>query len=155
MSAVKSTSIERCITLSIPFHDADPAGIVWHGRYFKYFELARCELLQAIDYSYRQMADSGYVWPVVDLQARFVRPLEFDQTIRVSARLDEWEYRLRISYVIYDENNTVVARGRTDQAPVDDATGEMLVGCPDIVLKRVKIALSKTAEINKNTTNKD
>ena len=33
----------NCLTASenlrIPFYDLDPGGIVWHGRYFKYFRI--------------------------------------------------------------------------------------------------------------------
>ena len=32
------------VELEVPFHDIDGLGIVWHGNYFKYFELARTEL---------------------------------------------------------------------------------------------------------------
>jgi len=150
VSSDHSSSIQRYVTVKIPFHDADPAGIVWHGRYFKYFELARCELLEAIGYSYRQMAESGYLWPVVDLQVRFVRPLKFEQRIRIRARLDEWEYRLRISYVINDDSENVVARGRTDQAPVREATGELVLGCPEVLRQCVQQARADAAKENGN-----
>jgi len=148
VSSDQSSSIQRDVTIKVPFHDADPAGIVWHGRYFKYFELARCELLEAIGYSYRQMAESGYLWPVVDLQVRFVRPLQFEQRIRVRARLDEWEYRLRISYVISDDSDNLIARGRTDQAPVSEATGELVLGCPEVLRQCVQQAHADAAKEN-------
>ena len=38
------------IELSPAFHDCDPMHVVWHGNYFKYFEIARCALLQRYDY---------------------------------------------------------------------------------------------------------
>ena len=31
--------------LKVPFHDADPMQVVWHGNYIKYFEIARDGLL--------------------------------------------------------------------------------------------------------------
>ena len=30
-----------CDEIKIPFHDLDSGNVVWHGRYFKYFESAR------------------------------------------------------------------------------------------------------------------
>ena len=36
------------VQLEVPFHDVDRLGVVWHGHYFKYFELARTRLLRAI-----------------------------------------------------------------------------------------------------------
>ena len=49
------------ITLAPAFHDCDPMQVVWHGNYFKYFEIARCALLQRYDYDYPQMQESGYL----------------------------------------------------------------------------------------------
>ena len=71
------------VTLEIPFHDLDPAGYVWHGHYAKYLELARCELLKQFDYNYDAMTRSGFLWPVVDLQMRFIKPL--DENIKANA----------------------------------------------------------------------
>ena len=47
------------ITLTIPFYDLDPLEIVWHGNYARYFEQARCALLDKIGYNYNAMKESG------------------------------------------------------------------------------------------------
>ena len=57
--------------LTVPFHDADMMGVTWHGHYIRYMEIARCELLERIGYTYLDMYDSGYAWPVVDLKIRY------------------------------------------------------------------------------------
>ncbi|MGL5028381.1 MAG: acyl-CoA thioesterase, partial [Shewanella oncorhynchi] len=41
--------------MQIPFHDVDSMGITWHGNYLRYFEIARCKLLDELGYNYRQM----------------------------------------------------------------------------------------------------
>ena len=53
--------------IEIPFHDVDAAEIAWHGHYAKYFEIARCKLLDKFDYNYPQMKASGYFWPIIDI----------------------------------------------------------------------------------------
>jgi acyl-CoA thioester hydrolase len=123
--------------LRIPFHDLDPTGVVWHGRYFKYFDLARCALLEEFDYGYEQMKNSGYLWPVVDTSVRFVRPLTLNQEVRVTAILIEWEMRLVMDYRIEDEANRVCTRARTVQVPVDAETFELTLGSPDILIENV------------------
>jgi len=123
--------------LRIPFHDLDPTGVVWHGRYFKYFELARCALLEEFDYSYEKMKKSGYLWPVVDTSVRFVRPLMLNQEVRVTAVLREWEMRLVMDYRIEDEDRQVCTRARTVQVPVDAETFELMLGSPDILIENV------------------
>ena len=121
--------IER--ELVIPFFDLDPMQVVWHGHYVKYFELARCDLLQQIGYDYQQMSDSGYAWPVVDMRIQYVKPLRMGQVIRVQARLRDWEYRLKIDYVISDANSGErLTKGYTTQVAVDLESEEMCLESP-------------------------
>lgn len=128
------------VKLTVPFHDVDMLGITWHGHYCKYLEIARCAMLDKIDYNYMAMIATGYVWPIVDLQLRFVRPARFGQIIRVTAELAEWEYRMKIKYLVADnETDEVLAKGHTIQAAVDAATGEMSYASPDTFLQRLKL----------------
>lgn len=122
--------LQASVTLTVPFQDADPSGAAWHGNYFRYFDLARCALLDRLDYGYRAMAASGLVWPIVDTRVRFLRRVSFDDCLEVTATLEEWQYRLRINYVIHDDDGRRVTEGYTIQVPVDAVTGEMCFGTP-------------------------
>jgi acyl-CoA thioester hydrolase len=126
----------------IPFQDADPAGVVWHGNYFRYFETARLALLEEIDYGYRQMADSGYVWPIVDTRVKFILPIYFDQTIEIKAVLVEWEYRLKVLYEVFAEDGQRATKGYTIQVAVDANTGELCIGSPSELLERINSYLA-------------
>ncbi len=125
-------------TMRVPFHDVDPANVVWHGRYFKYFEEVRRTLLEELDYSYATMMDSGYIWPVVDANVRYVRPLSLDQRFTVTAALKEWELRMVIDYRIRDLDGTLFTKGRTVQVPIDANTMELYVGTPDELMQRIE-----------------
>ncbi len=121
--------IERQIV--VPFFDLDPMQVVWHGHYVKYLELARCDLLDQIGYGYQQMFDSGYAWPIIDLRIKYAKPLRFEQKIRVRAKLVEWEYRLKVSYAIFDsDSGERLTRAHTCQIAVDLATEEMCYESP-------------------------
>ena len=82
---------EAEVVIEVPFHDVDPANVAWHGHYAKYFELARCALLETLAYNYDHMFASGYAWPLVDFHARFIKPLRLKQKARVRVRIVEWE----------------------------------------------------------------
>lgn len=126
------------VELTVPFFDIDLLGIAWHGHYCKYIEIARCAMLDTIDYGYMVMKATDYVWPIVDMQLRFVRPAKFEQRIRVSAELVEWEYRMKIKYLIADaETGEVLAKGHTIQAAVNVASGEMSYASPAIFLEKL------------------
>lgn len=134
------TRRRETVELAIPFHDLDPMDIAWHGNYARYFEHARCALLQSFDYDYPQMRDSGYAWPVVELLVHYARPLRYLQRIAVSAELMEWENRLRIRYEIRDVlTGQRLTRGHTVQVAVDMRTQEMRYISPPVLFHKLGI----------------
>jgi acyl-CoA thioester hydrolase len=136
MTPTHSATVELCV----PFHDLDPAGIVWHGHYAKYFELARCEMLKRFDYNYDRMLESGFIWPVVDMHIRYVRMLRFGQRVRVTATLREWEYRMAIDYLIVDaDSGARLTKGQTVQVAVDARTQELCLMSPPILFDKLGV----------------
>lgn len=91
------------LNYEIPFFDVDSYRVVWHGNYPKYMEMSRCALLNAIGCPYGVMEEHGFFFPIVDLQVKYVKPLVFEQKIIIESFLVEWENRLKISYVIRDQ----------------------------------------------------
>jgi len=132
--------IEAEVVIEIPFHDVDVMRVAWHGHYAKYMEIARCELLEKIDYNCPQMEDSGYAWPVIDMRVRYAQPLRFQQKVRVTASLVEWENRLKVNYLIADaESGQRLTKAYTVQVAVDVASGEMLYASPEILFRKLGI----------------
>ena len=129
------------VDVTVPFHDVDMMAVAWHGHYLRYIELARCALLDRIDYNYPQMEASGYLWPVVDTRLKFIAPLRFDQLIRVCVSVSEYENRLRLEYQILDAESGVRAcKGYTIQVAVAKVSGEMQWLSPPILLQRLGVS---------------
>jgi acyl-CoA thioester hydrolase len=127
--------------IDVQFFDLDPMHIVWHGNYVRYLEIARCALLDTINYNYVQMQDSGYMWPVIDLNLRYIGSAVFGQRIKVRAELVEWESRLKVDYVITDAaSGKRLTRASTTQVAVDIATGEMCFGSPAILFEKLGVS---------------
>ncbi|WP_299776284.1 thioesterase family protein [uncultured Pseudoteredinibacter sp.] len=140
MEKPNSLSIET--TLEIPFHDVDLMGVSWHGHYVKYLEIARCKLLDSIDYNYMQMQESGYAWPVIDMRLRYAKPAKFQQKVKIIATIIEWEHRLKISYLIRDlVSEERITKAYTVQVAVDISNGEMLFASPPALIDRVEANL--------------
>ncbi|WP_340609678.1 acyl-CoA thioesterase [Xenorhabdus bharatensis] len=128
------------VELTVPFHDTDPMGVVWHGNYFRYFEIAREALMEQLNYGYREMIASGYVWPVVDAKIKYRRPIEFGQKIRVQATIKEFENRLKLVYQIFDaESGSKTTTGYTIQVAVAEKTQEMSFVSPNILFERMGV----------------
>ena len=131
------------VRVRVPFFDLDPAGVAWHGRYFQYFELARCELLELVSYSYEDMMSSGILWPIADTSVRYLRPLVLNQEVTVTAYLREWEMRIVIDYRIKDDIGSVYTRATTTQVPVDANTLELLLGSPEFFVDNVRSRMNE------------
>jgi acyl-CoA thioester hydrolase len=128
------------IDLVVPFHDVDMLNIAWHGHYCRYLEIARCAMLEKIGYDYLTMKATGYVWPIVDLHLRYVRPARFGQRLRVRATLQEYEFRMKIQYRVMDaESGEVLVKGHTIQVAVQLDNGEMCYASPPVFLEKLGI----------------
>ena len=129
--------------IRVPFFDVDSMNVVWHGHYVKYLEVARCALLDKLGHNYTDMQASGYAWPVIDLQLRYVRGAEFGQTLNVRANLVEWENRLKISYLISDlATGERLTRASSVQVAVNVASREMQLASPKVFTNAVERMLS-------------
>ncbi len=139
----KDGVLQAEVEMLVPFFDVDSMDVVWHGHYVKYFEVARCALLERIGHNYQQMRDAGYAWPIIDMQLRYMRGARFNQRIVVRADLVEWENRLKINYLIRDaETGERMTRGSTVQVAVEIASGEMLLASPRVFVEAVERALT-------------
>jgi acyl-CoA thioester hydrolase len=138
-----TAALEAEIEVDVPFHDCDPMGVAWHGNYFRYLESARSALLTKIGYNYRDMTASGYLWPIVDAQIKYLKPTAFGQRLRVKAVLAEYENRLKIAYTISDwKSGDCVTKAHTTQVAVEKQSGEMCYCSPQVLLDRVRACMS-------------
>ncbi len=138
MSAVILPSAS--IDIDIPFHDVDVLHIAWHGHYVKYFELARCQLLRQIGYDYPEMKASGYAWPVTECYLKYVRPARYGQLVTVTAKLVEYENRLKIAYLIRDAQTAEkLTQGWTAQVAVDIDSRELQFVTPPVLWQKLGI----------------
>jgi acyl-CoA thioester hydrolase len=126
--------------IDVQFYDLDPMAVVWHGNYVKYLEVVRCVLLNKIGYDYHAMKLSGYAWPIIDMQLRYVGPAVFNQRLKLRAEIVEWENRLKIQYLISDAvTGKRITKATTIQVAVDMSSGEMCFVSPPILLEKLGI----------------
>jgi acyl-CoA thioester hydrolase len=138
----KQGAIAAAVEVTVPFHDVDLAGVVWHGHYIKYLENARWALMDHIGFGLDAMIGSGFLWPVVSVQVKYVRAARYGDRLRVQASLIEWESRLAINYLIVDcKDDARVGRGQTVQVAVEKETGTLQFASPACLVDRVRASL--------------
>jgi len=129
---------ETVVELTVPFHDVDPLGVVWHGHYLKYLELARTALLQPLGLDGDELVATGHRMFISDVRCRHVSPLRYRDRVRVTAWLREWEQRI---YVAYDVHNLASARQAARAHTVlvvTDAEGKLLFEVPELLRARIE-----------------
>jgi len=133
-----SVSIEQ----EVSFPDVDSYRIVWHGNYIKYFEIARCKLLDKIEYTYNDMEKSGYFFPIIDVNVKYIKPLVFGQKFIITATLQEWENKLTIDYTITDKiTNQKLTKGHTSQIAVTISGHITQYQSPNILIDKIEKAM--------------
>ena len=128
--------MQKEIEIIVPFYDLDPMRVVWHGNYLKYMERARCALLDEYSLNYDDMAKLGYAFPVVTVQAKYIKPAIFGQKIIVKITHIPNENFLVFKYEISDANtHDKIFAAETKQMAVDIETGESCFQLPEPFLK--------------------
>jgi len=116
---------EHTIELRVRYAETDAMGIVWHGNYLTYFEVARTESLRAAGIvSYRALEEAGIMMPVVEVGLDFFSPAHYDDVLRVTVRVREPpRARIRFEYEIKNAmDGARVAGGFTVLAFMDAKT---------------------------------
>ncbi len=131
--------ISANVVIKVQFYDLDPMGVVWHGNYARFLEQARFALFEKLSFGYREMSESGFAWPIVDMRIKYVRPIDFSRTITVTATLVEYENRLKVNYIITDaDGGAILTRAHTIQVTVDRASNELCFETPAALVKKVR-----------------
>lgn len=133
--------LSRAVSIDdeVPFHDCDPLFVVWHGRYFEYFEKARQALLRAFNLDIPDVRALGYRMYVTDARCRYVFPMSYGDKVRVTAWFTAFDPLLRVSYKIHNlTHDRKTARGYTVIASTD-ANGKLLTRIPDDVAARLSL----------------
>lgn len=129
--------LETRVELEVPFHDVDPLGVVWHGHYYKYLELARTVLLSSRRLDGQELLETGYRFYIVDARCRYIHPLRYRDKVVVTAWLKEWEHRLVVVYEVHNRTTgRRSARAQTTLATVDHE-GSLLLDTPRALLDRL------------------
>jgi acyl-CoA thioester hydrolase len=128
---------ETSVELEVPFHDVDGLGIVWHGNYFKYFEIARTRLLRSVGLDAGDIIGPRFRFLVVESHCRHTSALRYGDRVKVSAWFGDTRHRIRIVYEAVDlGTGRRAARGHTVLATTD-LDGRLLLETPHGIVQRI------------------
>ncbi|HSO19775.1 MAG TPA: YbgC/FadM family acyl-CoA thioesterase, partial [Desulfosarcina sp.] len=95
------------------YADTDRSGVVYHANHLRYFELGRATLMRDAAYPYREIEESGFVYPIIQVGLDYFRPLAYDDAMCIHTRPSDMErVKLRFDYVItHEDTGEIVCKG--------------------------------------------
>jgi acyl-CoA thioester hydrolase len=130
--------IEHEYSFRVMYPDTDKMGTVHHSNYPKYYETARWELFRSIGIPYQTVEEAGYMLPVIRMNFRFIKTVQYDALLRVKTTLKAIKgVRIWFTYKLYNEQNELVNEAETELAFVEMGTWKPCA-MPEFVLKAIQ-----------------
>jgi acyl-CoA thioester hydrolase len=103
------------------YAETDQMGVIYHGNYFTYFEVARTGFFKHFAYPYKLMEEKGVMLPVVDVSCQYKKPILYDDDIIIRTSIESVKgIRIKMNYqVIRTTSGELLATGTTTHAFVD------------------------------------
>ena len=114
--------------LKVRYAETDQMGIVHHSNYYIYFETAREDFISGAGISYKDMEDIGIMMPLVETQCKYLHGAKYADNLIIEVTLEELSaVKVILQYkVIREEDNILIAKGKTIQTFVDKQTFKIL-----------------------------
>ncbi|HEX5050127.1 MAG TPA: acyl-CoA thioesterase [Planctomycetota bacterium] len=125
------------IEQKIGLHHCDPLGVAWHGRYFEWFEAARTELFASLDLDVPQIRAFGYRMYIVDAHCRYMAPLAYGDTARITAWFVATEPLIRVAYEVHNAATARWSARATTVLATTTHDGTLLATTPPELLGRL------------------
>jgi acyl-CoA thioester hydrolase len=131
-------------TVRVNYSETDQMGVVYHGRYVVWLDIARTEHLRQAGYNYRDLEAGGIRLVVTDLSLRYRQAARFDDLVLIRCWVREIaSRRVVFGYAIEDTASpTLFATAETSLICLDhghklsrlpDGVRQALVAVPDPV----------------------
>ncbi len=127
-------------SLRVRYSETDQMGVVHHGNYAQYFEMARIEWLEELGISYKSLEEQGIMLPVYRLEVNYKKPALFDDQLYIETSLVEKPgVKIDFEYTLKNEAGEVLTTAETTLVFLDAATRRP-IRCPEIILQALGFA---------------
>lgn len=110
--------------IRVRYSETDQMQYVYYGNYATYYEVGRVESLRQLGLTYKELEAMGVIMPVLENHSEFLFPAAYDELLRIVVTITEKPtVRIRFHYEIFNEQETLIHRGETLLAFVNQKTG--------------------------------
>ena len=128
----------------VNFYDTDEMAVVHHANYIRWFEIGRVEYLRSIGITLDDFMRDGFVFPITDVQAKFVSPGHFDEVLCIETTATALtKVKMCFDYRILEkETGRLLVIGHTQNVFTSRATGH-IERLPEKYYKILQAAMEK------------
>jgi len=124
--------------VKVRYAETDQMGVVYHGNYPQYLEIARIDWLESLGISYKSMEEEGIMLPVFELNLKYHKPITFDENLKIETRLQGLpNVKITFDYSIFNEKGEKVTSATSVLVFIDSKTRKP-IRCPKYVLDKLK-----------------
>ncbi|WP_108868276.1 acyl-CoA thioesterase [Aquimarina aquimarini] len=124
--------------LKVRYSETDQMGVVHHGNYAQYLELARIDWLSQLGVSYKTMEENGIMLPVFTLDFKFKKSAFFDDELTVKTSLRKIPTaKIVFDFEIFNEKRELLTTASATLVFVDSKTRKP-IPCPPYLLEKIK-----------------
>ena len=124
--------------VKVRYAETDQMGIVHHGNYAEYLEIARLDWLDELGVSYKSLEKEGIMLPVYELNTKFIKPAYFDDILRIETQLKELpRVKIEFSYQVFNQDEELITTAYTILVFMDSET-KRPIRCPEYILNKIK-----------------
>lgn len=121
----------------IRYGETDQMGVVYHGNYAQYFEIARTEWLRSLGITYKNMENEGIMLPVISLSFKFLDSAKYDDIITINISIKKPPVvKIEFDYEILNERGTLLTTGNSILAFMNMKTRKPMK-CPDYISEKL------------------
>ncbi|MGA8855319.1 MAG: thioesterase family protein [Christiangramia sp.] len=119
--------------VKVRYAETDQMGVVHHGNYPQYLEIARIDWLESLGISYKSMEEEGIMLPVFELKLKYHKPITFDENLKIETRLREApNVKIIFDYSIFNESGEKVTSATSILVFMDSKTRKP-IRCPQYI----------------------
>lgn len=130
--------ISHTTNVRVRYCETDQMGVVHHGNYPQYLEIARIEWLSSLGISYKAIESQGIMLPVVVLNINYCKPAYYDELLTIKTNLVNIpKASIEFEYELYNGKKELITTAYTKLVFVD-AEKRLPIKCPKKILDKLQ-----------------
>lgn len=110
------------------YYETDKMGIIHHSNYIRWFEEARVDMLEFVDYPFERIEQEGIIVPVLSVSSTYKDMVRFGDEVLIHPIISKYTgTRLNFEYqIINEETGTTTTTGSSEHCFLSSETNRLI-----------------------------